>query len=91
MKYVETTAITSAQPRFGLEFIRQAYHNWTVRRRIRALDTYDDRILQDIGVTRDEIAWAGNLPLTVNAAWQISSASRTRRSAEHAKSIRHGI
>lgn len=39
----------------------------------------DDRVLDDIGVTREEVEWAAALPLEVNAAaalWQRAGARR---------------
>ena len=32
------------------------------------LDSFDDYILRDIGVTRGDVRWASGLPLSVNAA-----------------------
>lgn len=60
--------------------ISRLLHNWNVRRKVRALADQDDYILDDIGVQRDEIRWAGRLPLTINAAIALNDrASRRRR------------
>ncbi len=48
---------------FG-RFIR----NWRARRAVTRLDSFDDYILRDIGVTRGDVRWASGLPLSVNAA-----------------------
>ena len=69
------------------QWIRSAvrlFHNWKTRRNVRALETYDQHMLDDIGVTRDEIHWASHLPLSLNAAWELRHRSRTRRLAERA-------
>ena len=60
------------------------YHNWKIRGQVRALEQYDERLLDDMGVTRDEVMWAANLPLSLNAAWELRHRSRTRRLADQA-------
>ncbi len=37
------------------------------------MQTLDDHILQDIGVTRDDVNWAGNLPKNINAAKELEA------------------
>ena len=49
-------------------FLRRVSRNWKAKRRIASLGNFDDYMLRDIGVTRDEVQWAAGLPLTVNAA-----------------------
>ncbi len=39
----------------------------------------DDRMLEDIGVTRDDVLWAARLPLEVNAAKAMHARARNRR------------
>ncbi len=66
-------------------FIRAAARwlsNWRARRQIRKLSDYETRILNDMGVTRDEVKWAAKLPLSVNPAWELRNRSRTRRVVE---------
>lgn len=41
--------------------------------------TLDDSTLDDIGVTREDIAWAASLPLDVNAALAVRERARRRR------------
>ena len=55
------------------------YRNWKARRRIAQLETYDDHMLNDIGLTRDEISWAAGLPLTVNSALALEDRAFRRR------------
>lgn len=47
--------------------------------------TLDDRQLDDIGVTRDEVIWASELPLDRNAALELDALKKRRRSAGAAR------
>lgn len=58
------------------------YHNWKTRQNVRALEVYDRHMLDDMGVTHEEVIWASHLPLTLNAAWELRHRSRTRRLAD---------
>ena len=58
------------------------YRNWQVRRLIRNMLELDDAMLDDIGLRRDEVQWAGRLPLTVNASIAMYERARRRRHAE---------
>jgi uncharacterized protein YjiS (DUF1127 family) len=60
----------------------QLLRNWNVRRKIKALQDYDDRILDDIGVNRFELEWAGQLPLSTNAALELETRAYNRRKAQ---------
>ncbi len=64
-----------------VSFLRRVTRNWKAKRRIAALGSFDDYMLRDIGVTRDEIQWAAGLPLTVNAAVALEERSFRRRQA----------
>ncbi len=65
---------------FGIvSFARRILRNWKAKRRIVALDNFDDYMLQDIGITRDEVQWAAGLPLTVNAAIALEERAFRRR------------
>jgi uncharacterized protein YjiS (DUF1127 family) len=78
--YVLNQAIS--QDEFGLvPFLRRVTRNWKAKRRIAALGNFDDYMLRDIGVTRDEIQWAAGLPLTVNAAVALEERAFRRRQA----------
>ncbi|MGI9503925.1 MAG: hypothetical protein ACR2RE_12825 [Geminicoccaceae bacterium] len=52
-----------------------------VRRRWRLyrMQRLDDHMLDDIGVTREELEWAISLPLRVNAALALHDRARRRR------------
>lgn len=58
------------------------YQNWKARRAVLKLQDRDDHLLEDIGVTREEIAWAAQLPLTDNAARRLEDVSYRRRKAQ---------
>jgi uncharacterized protein YjiS (DUF1127 family) len=76
--YVLNQAIS--QDEFGLvPLLRRVRRNWKAKRRIVALTSFDDYMLRDIGVTRDEVQWAAGLPLTVNAAIALEERAFRRR------------
>jgi uncharacterized protein YjiS (DUF1127 family) len=60
-------------------FLRRVSRNWKAKRRIAALANFDDYMLRDIGITRDEVQWAAGLPLTVNAAVALEERAFRRR------------
>ena len=55
------------------------WRNFKARRKVRALADLENNMLDDIGITRTEIAWAARLPLTVNAAILLDQRARARR------------
>lgn len=55
------------------------YRNWQARRAVTRLQDYDDYMLRDIGVTRNDVHWAAGLPLSVNAALALEDRSIQRR------------
>lgn len=59
--------------------LQRIVHNWRARRNVRNMLELDDRMLSDIGVRRDEVAWAAQLPLAVNAAIELEAAAFSRR------------
>jgi uncharacterized protein YjiS (DUF1127 family) len=59
--------------------LQQVLRHWRARRSVRELQELDDRTLADIGVRRDEVLWASQLPLSVNAALELEAASFRRR------------
>ncbi len=60
-------------------------HNWQARRQVRNLSDFEDMTLNDIGVTRDEVAWASRLPLSVNASVVLKDRAARRRLRESAR------
>lgn len=71
---------------FGfVSFLRRAFRNWTARRAIARLEQFDDHMLRDIGVKRDDVRWAAGLPLSVNAALALEERALRQRRDEFAK------
>jgi len=63
--------------RFGNYVVRK--HNERIdRQAFHHLLRLDDSLLKDIGVTRQDIIWASNLPLSVDAAAKIEEIARRR-------------
>lgn len=52
------------------------------RRRLYRMQRLDDHMLDDIGVTREELLWAINLPLRVNAALEMHDRAKARRATK---------
>lgn len=65
---------SGAQPGTGL--LTSLIDNWRARRAVRRLEQLDDQLLRDIGVSRGDVAWAGHLPLSVNAALMLEERQR---------------
>jgi hypothetical protein len=74
-------ALTRAESvgEFGGSWFARLFRNWKARRRVVQLESYDDFLLADIGVTRAELRWAAGLPLTVNAAVALEDRAFRRR------------
>lgn len=76
--YALNQAISTGE--YGVvSFARRLVRNWKAKRRVAALGNFDDYMLQDIGITRDEVQWAAGLPLTVNAAVALEERAFRRR------------
>jgi uncharacterized protein YjiS (DUF1127 family) len=63
----------------AFSLIGRVIGNWHARRAVARLDTFDDYLLRDIGVTRGDVRWASGLPLSVNAALELEQRSIQRR------------
>jgi uncharacterized protein YjiS (DUF1127 family) len=76
--YVLNQAVSQGE--YGIvSLLRRVRRNWKAKRRIAALANFDDYMLRDIGITRDEVQWAAGLPLTVNAALALEERAFRRR------------
>ena len=69
----------------GTSFLRRIFRNWVARRAVARLENFDDYLLRDIGVKREDIRWAAGLPLTVNAALALEEHALRQRRAEFHK------
>ena len=76
--YALETASSFGEAGHG-SFVARLLRNWTARRAVSRLEAYDDYMLRDIGVTRDDLRWAASLPLTVNPAVALEDRSIQRR------------
>ena len=63
----------------GLPLISRLIRNWRARRAVTRLESFDDYMLRDIGVTRADVIWASGLPLSHNAALELEERARQRR------------
>lgn len=52
------------------------------RAAFRAMEELDDRLLDDVGVTRGDVEWATRLPLSVNAAVALRHRADARRRSQ---------
>ena len=69
----------AAEATGSLSLLWSLIRNWRARRAVARLETFDDFLLRDIGVTREEIHWAAGLPLSVNAALALEERATRRR------------
>lgn len=53
--------------------------NWRARSKLRTMEQLDDRMLDDIGVTRADLTWAAHLPTTVNPVEELTCRTTARR------------
>lgn len=65
-----------------LQNFQQYKSNRIDRQAFQSLVRLDDRVLDDIGVTRGDVIWANNLPLAINAAQELNKISKIRRREE---------
>ena len=56
--------------------------NWQRRRQFKRLLDLDDRLLDDIGLIREEVIWGAGLPLNINASLVAHNKARQRRRVE---------
>jgi uncharacterized protein YjiS (DUF1127 family) len=61
-----------------LHDVGAAIHSWNSRRKLARLSELDDRLLADVGVTRDDVDWALQLPFSVDPSLELQ-----RRSLRH--------
>ena len=64
---------------WGGGFLANAIRNWRAHRAVVRLGDFDDHLLRDIGLTRDDVVWAQSLPLAVNAVLALEERGRLRR------------
>lgn len=67
----------------GVGPIEKLIRNWLARRAVSRLRDLDDHLLNDIGATRDDIAWALRQPLSRNAALLLDERQRNMGRPHH--------
>lgn len=73
------TALTEEFARFRLASgLLGRYRNWRRRAMLNRLENLDDRMLEDIGITRLDLVWARSLPLTRNPLSALDAVARDR-------------
>lgn len=70
---------------FAFPKLRRVMRNWFVKRQLRKLSALDDYLLNDIGLTRDDLRYGLKLPYDIDPILEIS-AIRDRRMA---RGVRH--
>jgi uncharacterized protein YjiS (DUF1127 family) len=63
----------------GTPQLLRLWNNWRARRALARMTHFDDYLLRDIGVAREDVIWAAGLPLCVNAALALEERSFARR------------
>jgi uncharacterized protein YjiS (DUF1127 family) len=76
MSYDLSLATTAAFEQSQAGFIIRFIENLQSRRAVRKLLTLDDHLLHDAGTSRADVAWAAQLPLSVNAGWALEERTR---------------
>lgn len=79
MTTIERELAYGIDRRLAANGIRAWISLWRTRRRFNRLLDLDDRMLDDIGVTRAEVEYASRLPLGVNAAMELRRLANGRR------------
>jgi uncharacterized protein YjiS (DUF1127 family) len=79
--YVLSRAIAAGEA--GGWSVSRFLRRWRARRSIRKLAEFDDYMLADIGVSRCDLRWAADLPLTVNAAIALEERAWQKRLSVH--------
>jgi uncharacterized protein YjiS (DUF1127 family) len=62
----------------GHGILTRLLHNWQAKRSVTKLHLLDDHMLRDIGLTRADVEWAANQPLTINASLALEEISNKR-------------
>ena len=71
---------------FSFPRLRRALRNWLSRRYLRKLEQFDDYLLSDIGLTRDDLRHGQSLPHDMDPFAEIM---RVREARKPARGVRH--
>ena len=64
---------------YAFSWLRRVIRNWLSRRYLRKLEQFDDYLLSDIGLTRDDLRYGQSLPHDVDPIAELTQ-QRQRRS-----------
>ncbi len=73
---IDTRLIARIRP---FAVLRTLYSNWRKRRRLRDLQHMNDHMLDDIGLTRADVAATLGQPMTVDPVWDLERRALRRR------------
>ena len=73
---IESRLVTRIRP---LAALRTLFANWRKRRRLRNLQHMNDHMLDDIGLTRADVAATLGQPMTVDPIWDLERRVLRRR------------
>jgi uncharacterized protein YjiS (DUF1127 family) len=73
---IETRLFPRIRP---VAILRARYSNWRKRRRLRDLQHMNDHMLDDIGLTRADLAATLGQPITVDPVWDLERRAMRRR------------
>lgn len=62
----------------GHGILARLLQNWHAKRAVTRMSLFDDHMLRDIGLTRADVEWAANQPLTINASLALEEISNKR-------------
>lgn len=79
MRDYAMTRAQSAEATGAASILSRLIRNWRARRAVTKLESFDDYMLRDIGVTRADVIWASSLPLSQNAALELEERAQQRR------------
>ncbi len=75
-------ATHNAQSHGGLAgggLFTRLWENWKAHRAMGQLASFDDHMLRDIGLTRADVLWAEDLPLSINAVMALEERGKLQR------------
>ena len=73
---IETRLFARIRP---VAMLRTLYANWRKRRRLRGLQDMNEHMLDDIGLSRADVAATLGQPMTVDPIWDLERRAMRRR------------